>query len=76
MDFPYAGGTRQKIFKILSVIGLVLLCWTFGYFGKSVHAWFGEVWIRLSIRDWMRLHFWRLIFAEDAAAIRWLKEEY
>lgn len=23
---------RKKVFKVVSVIGLVLLCWTFGYF--------------------------------------------
>lgn len=27
---------RKKVFKVVSVIGLVLLCWTFGYFGNSV----------------------------------------
>ena len=35
---------QKKVFKIFSVIGLVLLCWTFGYFGKSVTSWFGNVW--------------------------------
>ena len=35
---------KNKILKALAVIGLILFVWTCGYFGNSVHAWFGEVW--------------------------------
>ena len=42
-NFRMLVAERKKVFKVVSVIGLVLLCWTFGYFGNSVYAWFGKV---------------------------------
>lgn len=64
----------KKICKVLTVIGLVLLCWTFGYFGISVRSWFGEVWNPSGYRGLNATSFLENDFAEDASAIRWLKE--
>ena len=65
---------RQKVFKIFSVVGLVLLCWTFGYFGNSVNAWFGNVLDPSGYKGLDAMSFLENDFAEDASAIRWLKE--
>lgn len=65
---------RQKVFKIFSVVGLVLLCWTFGYFGNSVNAWFGNVLDPSGYKGLDATSFLENDFAEDASAIRWLKE--
>ena len=35
---------RNRLLKVLAVIGLFFFVWTCGYFGNSVHSWFGEVW--------------------------------
>lgn len=64
----------KKVCKVLAVIGLVLLCWTFGYFGISVRSWFGEVWDPSGYRGLDATSFLESDFTEDAAAIRWLKE--
>ena len=65
---------RQKVFKIFSVVGLVLLCWTFGYFGNSVNAWFGNVLDPSGYKGLDATSFLENDFAEDASAIRWMKE--
>ena len=65
---------RQKVFKIFSMVGLVLLCWTFGYFGNSVNAWFGNVLDPSGYKGLDATSFLENDFAEDASAIRWLKE--
>lgn len=66
--------SRQKIVKALSVVGLVLLVWTCGYFGNSVRAWFGEVWYPSEYQGLNATAFIETELAEDAAAIHWLKE--
>ena len=57
---------RKKILKAVGVIGLALLLWTCGYFGKSVDSWFGQVLDPTA--------FLETDYAEDVGAIRWLKE--
>ena len=64
---------QKKVFKIFSVIGLVLLCWTFGYFGKSVTSWFGNVWEVSRYKGLNAVSFLENGVPEDASAIRWLK---
>lgn len=66
--------SRQKIFKILSGVGLLVLIWTVGYFGNAVHAWFGEVWNPSQYKGLDATTFLETDFPQDAAAIRWLKE--
>lgn len=66
--------SRQKIVKALSVMGMVLLVWTCGYFGNSVRAWFGEVWYPSDYQGLDATAYIESEFPEDAAAIRWLKE--
>ena len=65
---------RKKVFKVVSVIGLVLLCWTFGYFGNSVYAWFGKVWEPSEYKGLNAASFLENDFAEDVAGIKWLKK--
>ncbi|MDD7218692.1 MAG: DUF2298 domain-containing protein [Clostridia bacterium] len=64
---------KQKVFKILSAAGLVLVCWTFGYFGNSVNAWFGNVLDPSGYKGQNAAAFLETDFPEDASAIRWLK---
>lgn len=66
--------SKPKIFKILSGIGLFFLVWTVGYFGNSVTSWFGEVWKPSGYQGLNATNFLETDFPEDAAAIRWLKE--
>ena len=65
---------RKKVFKVVSVIGLVLLCWTFGYFGNSVYAWFGKVWEPSEYKGLNATSFLSNDFIEDVAGIKWLKK--
>ena len=65
---------RKKVFKVVSVIGLVLLCWTFGYFGNSVYAWFGKVWEPSEYKGLNAISFLSNDFTEDVAGIKWLKK--
>ena len=65
---------RKKVFKVVSVIGLVLLCWTFGYFGNSVYAWFGMVWEPSEYKGLNATSFLSNDFTEDVAGIKWLKK--
>ena len=65
---------REKVFKVVSVIGLVLLCWTFGYLGISVHSWFGDVWKVSDYKGLNATSFLENDFAEDVGGIQWLKE--
>ena len=58
-----------------SVIGLVLLCWNFGYFGNSVYAWFGKVWEPSEYKGLNATSFLSNDFTEDVAGIKWLKNE-
>ncbi len=66
--------SRQKIVKAFSVIGLILLVCTCGYFGESVRSWFGEVWYPSEYKGLNAVSFIDTDFPEDAAAIRWLKK--
>ena len=65
---------RKKVFKVVSVIGLVLLCWTFGYFGNSVYAWFGKVWEPSEYKGLNATSFLSNDFTEDVSGIKWLKK--
>lgn len=56
------------------IVGLVLLLWTCGYFGTSVHAWFGDL---TDEEAYAGMRADRYIYEEqptDAAAIAWLNE--
>lgn len=64
----------KKILKVMAVIGLVLLIWTWGYFGNSVNAWFGKVMDPSMYQGLNATAFLETSFPEDAAGIRWLKE--
>ena len=64
----------KKILKVMGVIGLVLLIWTWGYFGNSVNAWFGKVMDPSMYQGLNATAFLETSFPEDAAGIRWLKE--
>jgi len=72
--FRMLATARKKVVKVLSVIGLVLLCWTFGYFGNSVHAWFGNVWNVSEYKGLNATSFLENSFVEDVAGIQWLKK--
>ena len=65
---------RKKILKAVGVIGLALLLWTCGYFGKSVDSWFGQVLDPSQYKGLNATAFLETDFVEDAGAIRWLKE--
>lgn len=65
--------SKKKILKGAAFIGLILLIWTMGYFGNSVRAWFGEVWKPEKYQGINATSFLETDFPEDAAAIRWLK---
>lgn len=65
---------KNKILKAVSVIGLLLLVWTCGYFGNSAHSWFGEVWKPSQYKGLNATAFLETDFSEDVGGIRWLKE--
>ena len=65
---------KNKILKALAVIGLILFVWTCGYFGNSVHAWFGEVWKPSEYKGLNATAFLETDFSEDVGGIKWLKE--
>ena len=65
---------RKKILKAVGVIGLALLLWTCGYFGKSVDSWFGQVLDPSQYKGLNATAFLETDYAEDVGAIRWLKE--
>lgn len=64
----------KKILKAIAVVGLVLLLWTCGYFGKSVDSWFGQVLDPSQYKGLNATAFLETDYAEDAGAIKWLKE--
>ena len=66
--------SKQKIIRIFSGIGLFVLIWTVGYFGNAVHSWFGEVWNPSNYQGLNATTFLETDFPQDAAAIRWLKD--
>lgn len=65
--------SKERALKVLSGIGLVCLCWTLGYFGNSVHAWFGNVLNPAEYQGLDATAFLETDFPQDASAIRWLK---
>ena len=60
----------KKILKAVGVIGLVLLLWTCGYFGRSVDSWFGQVLDPSQYKGLNATAFLETDFVEDAGAIR------
>lgn len=65
--------TRQKIFKGLAAVGLILLAITCGYFGNSVKSWFGNVWVPSNYKGLNAIAYIETDFPEDAAGIYWLR---
>ena len=65
---------KNKILKVLAFIGLFLFVWTCGYFGNSVHSWFGTVWKPSQYKGLTATAFLETDFPEDVNGIRWLKE--
>ena len=65
---------KNKILKVLAFIGLLFFVWTCGYFGNSVHSWFGEVWKPSQYKGLNATAFLETDFPEDVKGIRWLKE--
>ena len=64
---------RQKAVKILAAAGAFCLLWTFGYFGNSVHSWFGDVTDPSAYQGLNATAFLETDFPEDAEGIRWLR---
>ena len=63
-----------RLMKGVAVLGLILLCWTFGYFGRSVNSWFGS-WYEPATRKGLDASaFLSYDFPEDVGAIRWLND--
>ncbi len=65
---------KNKILKVLAFIGLFFFVWICGYFGNSVHSWFGEVWKPSQYKGLNATAFLETDFPEDVNGIRWLKE--
>ena len=65
---------KNKILKVLAFIGLFFFVWACGYFGNSVHSWFGEVWKPSQYKGLNATAFLETDFPEDVNGIRWLKE--
>lgn len=64
----------KKILKVVAGISLILLVWTWGYFGNSVSAWFGKVTDPSFYQGLNATAFLETDFPEDASGIRWLKK--
>lgn len=71
--FRFLAVFRKKILKIAGGTALFLLVWTWGYFGNSVNAWFGNVLDPSQYKGLNATAFLETDFPEDAAGIRWLK---
>ena len=65
---------KERILQVFGGIGLVLLLWTFGYFGTSVYSWFGNIFDLSEYRGLDATAYLENVFSEDAGAIRWLDE--
>ena len=81
--YLYKGGTEGAAntgnepyseYYACQIAGLVLLCWTFGYFGNSVYAWFGKVWEPSEYKGLNATSYLSNDFTEDVAGIKWLKK--
>ncbi len=66
--------SRGMLAKIFSTVGLFFLVWTFGYFGKSVNSWFGNVLDPAAYQGLDATAFLSVDFPQDVNAIHWLKE--
>lgn len=71
--FRFIAVFRKKILKAAGGTALFLLICTWGYFGNSVSAWFGNVMDPSQYRGLNATAFLETDFPEDAAGIRWLK---
>ena len=65
---------KNKILKVLAVIGLIFFVWTCGYFGNSVHSWFGGATDPSQYKGLNATAFLETDFSEDVGGIKWLKE--
>ena len=65
---------KNKILKVLAVIGLIFFVWTCGYFGNSVHSWFGGATDPPQYKGLNATAFLETDFSEDVGGIKWLKE--
>ncbi|MBU5479633.1 DUF2298 domain-containing protein [Blautia sp. MSJ-19] len=65
---------KNKLLKVLAVIGLFFFVWTCGYFGNSAHSWFGEIWKPSQYKGLNATAFLESDFPEDVKGIHWLKE--
>lgn len=66
--------SKKLALNVFAVAGTVLLLWTAGFLGNSVKAWFGQVW-NPSLRTGLDATlFLEDHYPQDAAAIRWMKE--
>ena len=64
---------KNKILKVLAVIGLIFFVWTCGYFGNSVHSWFGGATDPSQYKGLNATAFLETDFSEDVGGIKWLK---
>lgn len=64
----------KKFLKAAAGVALLLLVWTWGYFGNSVSSWFGNVQDPSQYKGLNATAFLETDFPEDAAGIRWLKK--
>ena len=65
---------RSRLIKVPAVIGFILLCWTFGYFGRCCNSWFGS-WTYPSTRKGLDADAYMIVdFPEDVGAVNWLLE--
>ena len=74
--FRFIAVFRKKILKAAGGTALFLLICTWGYFGNSVGAWFGNVLDPSQYRGLNATAFLETDFPEDAAGIRWLNEAF
>lgn len=72
--FRFLAVFRKRILKVIGGAGLFLLVCTWAYFGNCVGAWFGNVLDPSQYRGLNATAFLETDFPEDAAGIRWLKE--
>lgn len=72
--FRFLAASRQKLLKAVAGAGLILLICTCGYFGNSVKSWFGNVLSPSEYKGQNAVSYLETDFPEDAAAIRWLRD--
>ncbi len=66
--------SRQRFFKIVSVVGLILWFWTLGYFFNCIGAWYSNYRDPSAYQGLYALSYLDTDFREDKAAIEWLKK--